>query len=78
MSTENPQPDTQKTPQILRVMAFIDGFNLYHALDKFDGGVDEADERRYRKYKWLCLTSLIKRFVAPQTETLVGVEYFTT
>lgn len=62
----------------IRVMAFIDGFNLYHALEKFEYGVDEADEGRYRKYKWLCLTSLIKRFTAPDTEELVGVQYFTT
>jgi|SRR5579872_5514439 len=62
----------------IRVMGFIDGFNLYHALEKFDGGVTDEDKARYRKYKWLCLTSLIRRFIAPQTETLVGVEYFTT
>lgn len=61
-----------------RVMAFVDGFNLYHALDKFDGGQTEAEKFQYRKYKWLCLTSLVKRFVAPLTEVLVGVQYFTT
>lgn len=59
-------------------MAFVDGFNLYHALDRFDRPVDEADEGRYRKYKWLCLTSLIQTFIAPETETLVKVKYFTT
>ena len=41
----------------MRVIAFIDGFNLYHALEEFKHGVDEADKGRYRKYKWLCLTS---------------------
>lgn len=71
MSTENPQAMT-------KVMAFIDGFNLFHALDKFDGGMTDADQMRYRKYKWLCLTSLIRRFVAPKTEILAGVRYFTT
>lgn len=57
-------------------MAFIDGF--YHALDKYDRGKDDLDKARYRKYKWLCLTSLIQRFISPETETLVGVKYFTT
>jgi uncharacterized LabA/DUF88 family protein len=60
-----------------RVMAFIDGFNLYHALEKFDHGIDEADQQRYRKYKWLCLTSLLGRFIASDTEELVGVQFFT-
>lgn len=53
--------------QKVRVLAFVDGFNLYHALVP-----------RYEKYKWLCLTSLAKRFIASITEELVGVEYFTT
>lgn len=61
----------------IRVMAFIDGFNLYHALMRFDRGVDEVDRTRYQKYKWLCLTSLIRVFIAPQTEELVGVRLFT-
>jgi uncharacterized LabA/DUF88 family protein len=61
-----------------RVLAFIDGFNLYHALDKFSSGATDAEKLRFRKYKWLCLTSLVKRFIAPNTEKLVGVEYFTT
>ncbi len=61
-----------------RVIALIDGFNLYHSLERFDGGKDDADRARYQKYKWLCLTSLVKRFVAPKTEELVSVEYFTT
>jgi uncharacterized LabA/DUF88 family protein len=61
-----------------RVLAFIDGFNLYHALDTFTRGATQLDKTRFRKYKWLCLTSLIKKFVAPKTEALIGVEYFTT
>src|ERR1039458_10071174 len=59
-----------------RVYSMIDGFNLYHALDKFDHGVDEADQKRYQKYKWICLRTLIQQFVLPQ-EDLVGVHYFT-
>jgi hypothetical protein len=56
-------------------MAFIDGFSLYHSLMKFEHGAQ--DEMRYQKYKWLCLTSLIKVFVAPKTKELVGVRLFT-
>jgi uncharacterized LabA/DUF88 family protein len=62
----------------IRVLALIDGFNLYHALDKLDRAATPQEQTKYRKYKWLCLTSLIKRFVAPHGEVLVGVEYFTT
>ena len=69
---------TQDNPSKIRVIALIDGFNLYHSLERFDGGRDEADRARYQKYKWLCLTALVKRFVAPMTEELVSVEYFTT
>lgn len=64
--------------EMVRVMTFIDGFNLYHALNKFDFGLDAADQARFQKYKWLCLKSLVGRFVKPKSEMLVGVEYFTT
>jgi uncharacterized LabA/DUF88 family protein len=59
-----------------RVYSLIDGFNLYHAIDKFAPGVDEADQRRYQKYKWICLRTLIQQFLLPE-EQLVGVHYFT-
>lgn len=82
MSTQKIQPETQNgtsdKPPKIRVYGFIDGFNLYHAIEKFDHGVDAADKARYRKYKWLCLTSLLKRFTSPATEEVVGVELFTT
>jgi uncharacterized LabA/DUF88 family protein len=63
---------------MVRVMAFIDGFNLYHALEKYTRGVDEADKLRFQKYKWLCLTSLIKVFIREKEEELSSVRYFTT
>jgi uncharacterized LabA/DUF88 family protein len=63
---------------MVRVMAFIDGFNLYHALEYFERGTDAADKLRYKKYKWLCLTSLAKKFLVPDKEELVGVNFFTT
>jgi uncharacterized LabA/DUF88 family protein len=61
-----------------RIRSFVDGFNLYHALDWFEDGVNEDECRRYRKYKWLSLTSLSKCYISPNSQELVGVEYFTT
>lgn len=57
-----------------KVIAFIDGFNLYHALDYLDAG---PDHRRYRKYKWLNLHKLASMFVFGK-DALEGVFYFTT
>jgi uncharacterized LabA/DUF88 family protein len=61
-----------------RVYGFVDGFNLYHALEDFRHARTDEDRRKYQKYKWLCLSSLLKRYIEPQTDELVGVEYFTT
>ena len=62
---------------LIRVYGFVDGFNLYHALERFEPAEPVADPHRYQKYKWLCLTSLMNRFVASKSEKLVGVELFT-
>lgn len=78
MSTEGfPQVNRLESVSSTRVLAFVDGFNLYHALEEFKPARPVPDPDRYRKYKWLCLTSLVKRFLKSHTETLVGVEYFT-
>jgi uncharacterized LabA/DUF88 family protein len=63
---------------MVKVMAFVDGFNLYHALEKFERGKDEADKLRFQKYKWLCVKSLIKIFIRSNEEELIRVRYFTT
>jgi len=68
--------ETEPAPRI-RVCGIVDGFNLYHALEDFRHAVSEGDRSRYRKYKWLCLRTLLARYVQPLTESLVGVEYFT-
>jgi uncharacterized LabA/DUF88 family protein len=68
--------DTLDTPP-KRVYGFVDGFNLYHALEKFDPIVPAADPRRFQKYKWLCLMSLMKRFLLARSEILIGVDLFT-
>jgi len=57
-----------------KTIAFIDGFNLYHALDYLDTG---SDHTRYRKYKWLNLKRLASMFVFGK-DTLEDVFYFTT
>lgn len=43
-----------------KVAFFIDGFNLYHALDYLESG---SDHFRYRKYKWLNLYKFASLFV---------------
>jgi uncharacterized LabA/DUF88 family protein len=57
-----------------RVVAFVDGFNLYHALDYFGNG---SDHHRYRKYKWTNLWALANQFVFGKDE-LKEVLSFTT
>ncbi len=50
-----------------RIAFFIDGFNVYHALDY---------KSAYHKYKWLNLRKLAECFVLSR-ETIVGLFYFT-
>jgi NYN domain-containing protein len=57
-----------------KIVTFVDGFNLYHALDYFEG---DADHHKFRKYKWLNLKKLSGMFVFGK-DTLEGVLYFTT
>jgi uncharacterized LabA/DUF88 family protein len=73
----NPEGTENKGVPI-RVHCFIDGFNLYHALQWFEDGVDDADHRRYRKYKWASLKTLANCYISPKSQVLVGVSLFTT
>lgn len=50
-----------------RVLAVIDGLNLFHALESQRAGSGEID-----------VLSLVKRLINLQSETLVGVRYFST
>lgn len=50
----------------MRVSAFVDGFNLYHALD--------GTNRHY--LKWLDLRRLCLEFAPPPNQTLAKVYYF--
>jgi uncharacterized LabA/DUF88 family protein len=49
-----------------RVIAFVDGFNLYHSL---------LAKPSYRKYKWLNIRKLIELYVPPKE--LKEIYYFT-
>jgi len=51
---------------MIPVAFYIDGFNLYHALDRMDGD----------KAKWLDLMALAKRLILPASEKITGVFYF--
>lgn len=53
---------------------FVDGFNLYHALDYFDGG---PDHYRYHRYKWISLTRLANCYVSKK-DRIEQILYFTT
>lgn len=57
-----------------KVITFIDGFNLYHALDYFESGTDHY---KFRRYKWLNLKRLSTMFVFGK-DVLEDVLYFTT
>ncbi len=58
-----------------KIFFFVDGFNLYHALDYFDGG---PDHNRYCKYKWVSLKRLCSCYVRDKADVIAGIEYFST
>lgn len=54
-----------------RVACFVDGFNLYHAID------DLSSHRQQRHYlKWLDLWKLTQAFIRPSSEEVTAVHYF--
>lgn len=50
-----------------RVIFFIDGFNVYHALAN----------RKYSKYKWLNYKKFAECFISPKKEVIQEILYFT-
>jgi uncharacterized LabA/DUF88 family protein len=70
--------ESEKDTNVIRVHCFVDGFNLYHALQWFEDGIDHADKRRYRQYKWTSLTALANCYISPKSQQLTGVSLFTT
>lgn len=51
----------------MRVQCYVDGFNLYHAID----------DLRMNHLKWVNLRALAEAFIQPSQETLTEVFYFT-
>jgi uncharacterized LabA/DUF88 family protein len=49
-----------------KVILFVDGFNLYHALDN----------KRFYRYKWLDLSELAKKFISKK-DKIEDIYYFT-
>jgi uncharacterized LabA/DUF88 family protein len=59
--------------QMSKVIFFIDGFNLYHALEYL---VNDKDHHRLRKYKWLNFKKLCQYYLG--NDKLEEIIYFTT
>jgi uncharacterized LabA/DUF88 family protein len=57
-----------------RLYFFVDGLNLYHALDYLEG----SDHRRLQKFKWISLSKLAECYRVDKKDVIVGVEWFTT
>lgn len=54
-----------------RVACFVDGFNLYHAIDDLNTG-----RRPCHHLKWLDLRKLAQAFVRPSSEVVTDIHYF--
>lgn len=54
-----------------RVACFVDGFNLYHAIDD----LSKAGKQRHH-LKWLDLHKLTQAFIRPSTEEVANIHYF--
>lgn len=50
-----------------KIIAFIDGYNLYHAIDQLN----------QEQFKWLNLKTLIEQYAHHPTEKIVDIYYFT-
>ena len=57
-----------------RLMFFVDGFNLYHSLQKAPPFI--RNKKHYQKYKWLDIRKLCERFLE-KDEKIVAIKYFT-
>jgi uncharacterized LabA/DUF88 family protein len=59
-----------------KIFFFVDGFNLYHALNYLDSpGVRDHD--RYQKYKWISLKRLCNCYVREKGDSIGDILYFT-
>ena len=57
----------------IRKMFFIDGYNLYHAIER-----SSKQDISFLNAKWLDLEKLCSFFIDPNIEQLAGIKYFTT
>lgn len=57
---------------MIRVACYIDGFNLFHAIDDISEASGGADNH----LKWVCLTKLMKVFIAPTAHEIQLIKYF--
>lgn len=62
---------------MLRVQSYIDGFNLYHAVDDLHKSQVKQRLPSLNHLKWLNLRSLSEAFVKSSQESLQEVYYFT-
>jgi uncharacterized LabA/DUF88 family protein len=60
-----------------RVAVFVDGFNLYHAIDDLDIDPITARHRHSKHFlKWLDIVALSKALIHPKRDELVSAHYF--
>lgn len=59
-----------------KVYFFIDGFNLYHALDWCEAA---KNPRIYRRFKWISFIKLANCYIVDRkNDSIAGIEFFTT
>lgn len=58
---------------MIRVACYIDGFNIYHAIDDANRAADGA----LNHLKWVNLRELMERFIDPAIHEIVSVRFFT-
>ena len=60
-----------------KVICFIDGFNIYHALDELNVDLKTGKFSHQKQHlKWLNLSALATAFITPSTQELTDVLYF--
>jgi uncharacterized LabA/DUF88 family protein len=62
------RPSVGISDRLARTFVYIDGFNLYHAVNKFQN----------KSYKWCNLRNLFNLFTDPNIETIDEIKFFTS
>lgn len=58
---------------MVRIFCYVDGFNVYHAIDEANRAVRGARSH----LKWLNLCALMREFTDPKVHTIDAVKFFT-